>query len=310
MLAGATSAAMRYECWTALWGTMYNGIIRADVETKMIELPEAITIAGQITEALRGKQITEGIRGNSPHKFAFYNREPAEYAAILKDKTVGKARDHGWAILVPMEPDYVLVLGEGGERILFHESERTLPKKHQLLLRFTDDTCLSVSVQGWGAALLLHESEVATHPHLAGRGPSPLTEEFTWDYFLRLFGGLKEEDSRAVKFFMISKPGILGVGNGVLQDILFNAGIHPKRKVMALDDDEKRSLYAATRSTLREMADLGGRDSDRDLYNRLGGYKRILDSTKVGQPCPRCGTPIEKISFLGGASYYCPTCQT
>ena len=44
-------------------------------------------------------------------------------------------------------------------------------------------------------------------------------------------------------------------------------------------------------------------------YQSPGGYHRTLDSNAVGQPCPECGTPIEKISFLGGASYFCPKCQ-
>lgn len=36
---------------------------------------------------------------------------------------------------------------------------------------------------------------------------------------------------------------------------------------------------------------------------------RVLDSKTVGRPCPRCGTPIEKAAYLGGAVYYCPQCQ-
>lgn len=275
----------------------------------MMELPEAIVLARQITETFRGREIAECIRGNSPHKFAFYNREPEEYAAIAKGKTVGEAGDSGRALLVPMQPGYVLMLGEGGYRILYHESEQTVPKKHQFLLGFTDGTYLSVSIQGWGAAMLLEEPEVATHPWLAGKGPSPLSDEFSLEYFLGLFGDVTPTDSRFVKFFMISKPGISGVGNGVLQDILFNAGIHPRRRARDLADDEKKALYDAIRGTIREMTDLGGRDSEFDLFNRPGRYQRILHSKVVGQPCPKCGTPIEKIAFLGGASYFCLRCQ-
>ena len=276
----------------------------------MIELPEAYTTARQINDTLRGRVIEQGIRGNSPHKFAFYNREPEEYESILRGQAIGQAFQLANMIMVPVGPDYVLGLGCGGERILFHENESTLPKKHQLLLRFTDGTYLSVSVQGWGAALLLQESEVETHPFCGGRGPSPLSDEFTLDYFKGLFGALKENDPASAKFFVITKPGVSGIGNGVLQDILFHAGIHPRRRVISLSDDEKRALYEAIRHTVREMTDLGGRDSERDLYNRPGGYQRILHSGVVGFPCIKCGTPIQKISFLGGASYFCPNCQT
>ncbi len=275
----------------------------------MIELPEALTIARQMSEELRGKRIESGIRGNAPHKFAFYNRPPEEYEAILRGKTMGEATDHGSVILVCIEPDYVLALGEGGERIQFHQSEKTLPKKHQLLLHFQDGTYLTVTVQGWGAALLLHQSEVAVHPLVGQKRVSPLSDAFTYEYFQGLFGQLEPNDSRSAKFFIISKPGVWGVGNGCLQDILFRAKIHPKRRMVNTAEDERQALYQAIRETLQQAVDLGGRDTERDLYNRPGGYRRILDSRSVGQPCPECGTPIEKIQYLGGAAYFCPCCQ-
>jgi formamidopyrimidine-DNA glycosylase len=104
----------------------------------MIELPEALIIARQMSEELKGKRIESGIRGNVPHKFAFYSRSAEEYEAILRGKVMGEATGHGNAILASVKPDYTLVLGGGGERILFHQSESTLPKKHHLLLHYQD----------------------------------------------------------------------------------------------------------------------------------------------------------------------------
>ncbi len=274
----------------------------------MIELPEAITLARQITAELKGTGVIAGTRGNSPHKFAFYNREPEEYEAILPGKMVGQATAHGSQLLVPLAPDHLLVLGGGGERILLHADESTLPKKHQLLLAFADGRFLTVSVQGWGSVLLLHQSEAESH-HLAGPPRvSPVDQAFTFEYFSELFGRL-ESDAHSVKYFAISKPGIWGVGNGYLQDILFRAKLHPRRRARDLKQSERRAFYAATREVLRTAVEQGGRDSERDLYNRPGHYRRLLNSKAVGAPCPVCGTPIEKISFLGGASYFCPTCQ-
>jgi formamidopyrimidine-DNA glycosylase len=276
----------------------------------MIELPEALVIARQMSDALKGKRIVSAVRGNAPHKFAFYSRSPEEYAAILAGKTMGEATGHGSAILAAVEPDYVLGLGVGGERILFHRDESTLPKKHQLLLHFEDGTYLTVTVQGWGAAWLLHRSEVADHPHLGKQGVSPLSNAFTWKYFRGLFEMLEVGDSRSAKYFVISDPGIWGVGNGCLQDILFRARIHPRRKVTDVLDREKRTLYDAIFETLRQAVELGGRDTERDLYGNRGGYVSILSSKTKGQPCPVCGTLIEKIQYLGGSCYLCPSCQT
>jgi formamidopyrimidine-DNA glycosylase len=82
----------------------------------MIELPEALVIARQMSEELRGRRIASAVRGNAPHKFAFYSGSPEEYVAILAGKTLGEATRHGSAILAGVEPDYVLGLGVGGER--------------------------------------------------------------------------------------------------------------------------------------------------------------------------------------------------
>jgi formamidopyrimidine-DNA glycosylase len=275
----------------------------------MIELPEALIIARQMSEELKGKRIESGIRGNVPHKFAFYSHSADEYETILKGKVMGEATGHGNAILASVGPDYTLVLGGGGERILFHQSGSTLPKKHHLLLHYQDGTYLTVSVQGWGNILLLHQSELVEHPHVGEKRVSPLSDAFTFEYLQGLFEELEEGDSRSIKFFIISEPGIWGVGNGYLQDILFQAKIHPRRRAIDLIEDERRALHRAIRETLKQAVDLGGRDTERDLYNRRGGYRRIMDSKSVGKPCPECGTPVEKIQYLGGACYLCPSCQ-
>lgn len=276
----------------------------------MIELPEAVTIARQMNQELQGKRIESAVRGNSPHKFAFYTCTTEEYATVLQDKSVGEVTEHGSLILASLEPDHVLVLGGGGERILFHQSEKTLPNKHQLLLRFDDSTCLTVTVQGWGSVQLYHQSELADHSYIGKKGPSPLSDDFTLDVFQRLLEGHGPEDRKSVKFFAISEPGILGVGNGTLQDILFRARIHPRRRVVDIAEGEQLALYGAIRDTLQQAVELGGRDTERDLYNQRGGYKRMMDSKTRGQPCPECGTPIERIQYLGGACYLCPSCQT
>jgi len=113
----------------------------------------------------------------------------------------------------------------------------------------------------------------------------------------------------SAKYFVISKPGIWGVGNGCLQDILYRAKIHPKRQITSLSNIEREILYTTIKQTLAEMVELGGRDSEYDLYNRRGGYQRILHSKVVGHPCQECGTSIKKIQYLGGAAYFCPSCQ-
>ena len=276
----------------------------------MIELPEATIIAQQIAAELAGKQIEYGDRGNAVHKFAFANGTADEYAAIVKDKTVGAAVGHGSAILVPIEPGHVLVLGGGVERILYHSAGATLPKKTHLMIRFTDGSCLTVTVQGWGNTLLLPAETYAEHRHVQFDRVPPLSEGFTWPFFESLFDEVDPESSISIKFFLISEPGVWGIGNGCLQDILYRARIHARRSMVDIRDDEKCVLYDAIVDTLSQMVEQGGRYEERDLYGERGGYVRLLDSKTKGTPCTVCGTPVEKSQYLGGAIYYCPTCQT
>jgi formamidopyrimidine-DNA glycosylase len=271
----------------------------------MIELPEAVTFVRQFNETLKGKRITEGDRGNSPHKFAFYSYEPEEYAAILGGRLIGESFEHGSCFRVSIEPDYVLQLGGGGERILYHENEETLPKKRQLLLRFEDEDYLTVSVQGWGFAKLIEKSEL----DMPRKSLDPLCESFTLELLAEKVREIPCNDPRSIKYFIITDPAVWGIGNGYLQDILFKAKIHPRRRVASLTDDEIGDLHLSIRDTVSEAIQKGGRDTERDLFNQPGGYVKWMDSRSVNEPCPQCGTLIEKISYLGGACYICPECQ-
>jgi formamidopyrimidine-DNA glycosylase len=213
------------------------------------------------------------------------------------------------SILTEIGADHTLVLGCGGERILFHESAQTLPKKHQLFVHFDGDAYLTVTISGWGNTLLLPRAEAGRHQHVQEDRITPLDEAFTWNYFHQLFEPLAEDSKASLKYFLISDPGLWGLGNGCLQDILFHARLHPRRRTVETNEAERRALYDSVRTTLGQMVDQGGRNDEVDLYGQPGGYQRILYSKSVGQPCPNCGTPIEKAAYLGGSIYFCPECQ-
>lgn len=275
----------------------------------MIEIVEAVVLARQFNRELQGKRIVEGGQGNSPHKFAFVSGSAEEYSAILPDKVIGEASEHGSVIKVRLEPGYALLLGEGGERIRYHRDASTLPNKYQFWLAFEDGGCLTVSIQGWGATMLLPADQVDGHSMMQPGRVSPLSAAFTREYFEGLFGQLTPEDKTSLKAFMITKPKVWGVGNGYLQDILFRAGMHPRRKAVSLAAAERDALYEATVETLRTAVELGGRDTEFDLFDQPGGYVKLLDARSVGQPCVNCETPIEKESYMGGTVYFCPQCQ-
>ncbi|NIS78706.1 MAG: hypothetical protein GTO14_00400, partial [Anaerolineales bacterium] len=111
---------------------------------------------------------------------------------------MGEVEGHGSVILADFDLDYVLVLGGGGERIHVHQSEETLPKKHQLLIHFQDSTYLTVTVQGWGNVLLIPRSKASEHPHVGVKRVFPHLDEFTYEHLLRDFQALGAGDTRSV----------------------------------------------------------------------------------------------------------------
>jgi formamidopyrimidine-DNA glycosylase len=279
----------------------------------MIELPEAVVIAGQVREMLKGKVIKTATRGNTPSKFTFYSGTPEYYAATMPGKAIGSVVADGGLIVIDLlegkNCNWHLVLGGGGERIIYHESAATLPKKHQLLLELTDGSFLTVSVQGWGAAQLFAHADACKRWCGFDKGLMPTDKGFTEAYFRGLFTGLAPGDKRSLKEFIITKPGVRGVGNGYLQDILYRAGLHARVRASELSPRQQKQLHKAIVTTISKAIEQHGRSDELDLLGQPGKYVRILSGKTLGQPCSKCKTSIEKEAFLGGAVYWCPECQ-
>lgn len=272
----------------------------------MIELPEAVTLAGQLS-CLFGKKIVKVIAAQSPHKFAWYSGDPGLYESRLKGKSFESASGFG-SMVELMAGNIALVLSEG-VKLAFIEDETNIPKKHQMLVTFEDGSMLCANVQMYGGLLCNVQSKLDNDYYLiAKKKPSPLSKEFSKSYFDSILSGNKM-GKLSVKAALATEQRIPGLGNGVLQDILFNAKVHPKKKMNTLSADDISILFDSVKSTLKEMADKGGRDTEKDLFGNPGGYKTVLCKYTLGRPCPVCGTLIQKASYMGGSIYFCETCQ-
>lgn len=78
-----------------------------------------------------------------------------------------------------------------------------------------------------------------------------------------------------------------------------------------IDLNEQRALFDALQETLAQIIGPWAVDgASATCLAIVGGYVRLMDSKAKGNPCPECGAPIEKTSYLGGSCYLCSTCQT
>lgn len=273
----------------------------------MIELPEAISLSRQISEFLIGKRIINVTAAQSPHKFAWYSGDPQKYHEMLSGKAIDGAESYGGQVAVSAG-DKVIIFSDG-TALRFHYENEKRPSKHQLLLEFEDFSALSVSIQMYGGILCFSKERIGNgYFQVAKEKPSPLSEEFSRDYFKSIISNL-EKATLSVKALLATEQRIPGLGNGVLQDILFNARIHPKKKVLALTSDDRNRLFDSIKSTLAEMTFKGGRDTEKDIFGSNGGYMTKLSKNTANKPCPVCGAIITKEAYLGGSIYYCSVCQ-
>ena len=275
----------------------------------MFELPEFITLARQMNDTLKGKTVRDGRLGNSPHKFVWYNRSHEEFSQLTKGKIVGEAQVKGRWLFIPLNPGYVLLLGECGGKVLYHPPGAKMPKKYHLTITFEDVSFFTVTTQMWGAMELYEAGKEKDREYVKGMRPTPIEPAFTFDYFSSLIDTLVAEKKRSVKGLLTQDQIIPGLGNAIAQDIMFQARLHPKHTISDLNTSQRRALYDVIRDTVCQIIDQDGRYDEFDLYNNRGKYVRLMDKNAVGNPCPECGAIIEKMSYLGGTCYFCPHCQ-
>ena len=273
----------------------------------MLELPEVLTLSKQINHVLVGKTITQVFNATKPHKFTFYNSDPLEYGRLLVGKTIISSQGYGMFVDFYLSDNMTMNIGDG-VIVHYYKPGDKVPANYQLLLTFADESFLVFSVAMYGFINVYLNNIIDNKYYKMSRDSiSPLSEDYTEKQFEMLFTEAK--NTLTAKALLATEQRIPGVGNGVTQDILFNARIHPKQKVLKLSDAQKEILFHSLKGTLMDMVFEGGRDTQPDLYGNYGGYKTILSAKTWKNPCPRCGRVIVKEAYLGGSVYYCPQCQ-
>lgn len=273
----------------------------------MLELPEVITLSKQANNTLSRKTITHVFNATKPHKFTFYNGDPLKYGELLIGKTIQSSQGYGMFVDFLLSENVILNIGDG-TIVRYYNPGDKVPANYQLLLAFDDESFLVFTVAMYGF-INVYTNNIIDNKYykLSRESISPLSDEYTPALFDRLFADAKK--TLSAKALLATEQRIPGVGNGVTQDILFNARINPKQKILALSDKKKETLFNSLKDTLQEMTLKGGRDTQPDLYGNNGGYQTILSAKTWKNGCPCCGNAIIKEAYLGGSVYYCPQCQ-
>lgn len=272
----------------------------------MLELPESYTISKQMDQTLTGKIISYIEILHTPHNLAFFFGEKEKFADYLEGEIITCTSYHGG--MIEMDTENSMIVFADGAYPQYYEDKKKFPKNHQMAIYFDDETAVFVSVQICGFFFVFPQGECRNEYYVSACSKiSPLSDEFSYEYFKSLYPA--EDKKLSAKAFLATKQRIPGLGNGVLQDILWDAGIDPRFDMRKAVESDWRALYTSVRKILKEMCEHGGRDTERSLFGNKGGYITQLSKNSLGEPCIKCGHEIRKANYMGGTIYYCENCQ-
>lgn len=269
----------------------------------MIEYPEAIVLSRQLKQKCLNQTILDLEVNAYPHKMAWFNAEPQVFRDILIGSKFNDRVAYG-SFVELRGVDCHLVFHEGIQ--LRDVCEVPSDVKHQLKLVFEDHILLA-SIKMYGGIYCFKDAFVNSYRDRALNLPGILDAGFDRTYW----NALVEQSSKklSLKAFLATEQRIPGLGNGLVQDILFKAKLHPKRKLDTLSQLELDQLFLVLKEQTQLIVDLGGRDTE-VLLDGPGGYPSIMSSKGYELPCPMCGGTKVKENYLGGSIYFCPQCQS
>jgi formamidopyrimidine-DNA glycosylase len=235
------------------------------------------------------------------------NVDKKAFARRLKGRCVEGLENRGKWIFIALSGGRHLLLNLGmGADVLYYAPGDKWPAEYQCRFHMTDGSGFTCRFWWFGRLEVVDDNELPAHKATNGIGPSPLDAAFTLD---SLRGILKAR--KQVKVVLMDQRRVGGIGNVYIHDILFRAGLHPKRPANKLTDADAAGLHRIMRENLQEALKKKGLMYERDFFGRKGRFGKddFLVAYKDGQPCPSCGGTILKIKTGSTSSYICEKCQ-
>lgn len=153
-----------------------------------------------------------------------------------------------------------------------------------------------------GKIYLADKDNLDQIPRFSTQGIDVLSSDFTKEVFLRAMGKTR----RQVRVFLMDQESLSAIGNAYADEILYDAGIHPKTPCNKLAEPERERLYDSVVAVLRRGIDAVA-GAGAPLHEKVRDH--MLVRNRKGQPCPRCQTTIRRESVLGFDTFFCPNCQ-
>ncbi len=272
----------------------------------MPELPFLEILAENLSARILGRRI-ESVLIRQPALLQAASPAPESFTGEF----VGLARREGKYLVLETESRRAMVLHlmRLGRLVVVEPGPgraRALPKNVSAAVRFDDGSELRLVEHGAEkrARLWLAE-DAADVAELQGLGPDPTRGGLDRAAFLASLRG----ESRQLKTFLTDQRAIAGIGNGLADEILWEARLSPLALTPSLSDaDAERLRDSVQRVVADQVARL--RESAAGALPQREPSEHYAVHDHAGRPCPRCGTPVARISYADRETFYCPGCQT
>jgi formamidopyrimidine-DNA glycosylase len=283
----------------------------------MPELPEVEVVRAGLEPALLGARI-DAVQVFDPRSLKRHDSRRGDFVGMLEGATVLSAERRGKFMWFPLDSGDALVthLGMSGQvllRDLDSPADRHLriqflithPTHGKLAINFVDQR-----IFGSMAVDELVEQPSGLVPSQAAHiALDPLNSFFDDDVFIARL----RKKSTGVKRALLDQTLISGVGNIYADESLWAAKIHGEKPADTLSKTKARELLEAVRAILLKALEEGGTSFDEQYVNvngESGYFSHSLNAYgQQGKPCPRCGTPIRRVTFMNRGSHFCPRCQ-
>ena len=273
----------------------------------MPELPEVETVRAALAPALTGRtlDVVEILDSRLVRPF-----EPRAVADELEGERITAVERRGKYLIFRFESGRSLLIHlrmTGSLRHAANGAPADDPYRRAVVRLDDGSDVMYRDVRRFGTWLLLEPGEL--DPYLATRlGAEPFSRDFTPKRFAATLANRRAP----IKAALLDQRTLAGMGNIYVDEALWRARIHPLKPAGELSPEEITRLRAAVRRALEAGIARQGATL-RDYAKPDGGRGRMQEEFKVygrgGEPCDRCGTPIEKTRVAGRGTWYCPHCQ-
>ena len=268
----------------------------------MPELPDILLYL----HALRGRivgHVVQRVRLSSP----FLLRSVDPPLSALEGRTIVGLHRLGKRIVLEADGELFLVfhLMIAG-RFRWKPPGTKIPGKVGLLALDFDNGTLLMTEAGSKrqASLYVVRGRAALAPHEPG-GVQVLA------ITLPEFAEALQSENHTLKRALTDPHVFSGIGNAYSDEILHAARLSPFKQTRSLTDSEVRQLFEATRATLTAWIDRLRDQAAGEFPEKVTAFHdEMAVHGKYGQPCPRCGAPVQRIVYASNEANYCATCQT